>query len=120
MFQRYKLKRKMLYVIELLKEYFKNKDTEVYSALCNAKRTDIKVWGKGCANRNGGDEISLICTDTENTICIDFDGELGTVKKVITKDPYNIINVEDFHEKIGLDGLTYCTLDMIIDYLTRQ
>lgn len=121
MFRRYKIKKKMLYIIELLKDYFKDRDAEVYSALCNAKWSDIKVMKKKYSTyrNNGGDEANLICTDKENTICIDFDSGLGLVEKVDTRDIENLVRVENFHDLIGLDNYTYCTLAMIINYLTK-
>lgn len=113
MFRRYKLKKKMLYAVELLKVYFKDKDIDVYSALCNVKKSNIHINKKEYVKNKVTDEVDLICQNKEKSVCVDF--QEGFVYKVYDKE---MIKVESFHELIGLDNSTMCTLDMVIEYLT--
>lgn len=118
MFRRYKLKKKMLRDIKLLRVYFINKDIDVYFALCNVKMSDILINKKKYVKKKITDEVDLIWQNKEKTVCVDFHD--GFVYKVLQNNKEKMIEVENFRKLIGLDNNTMCTLDMVVDYLKSR
>ena len=118
MLRRYKLKKKMLCAIKLLRVYFISKDMDVYSALCNVKMSNILINKKKYVKKKITGEVDLICQNKEKTVCVDFHD--GFVYKVLQHNKEEMIEVENFRELIGLDNNTMCTLDMVIDYLRSR
>jgi hypothetical protein len=117
MFRRYKIRKKAKILIELLKEYFRDKDKDVYNALCNCKRRNIIIAKKEYVDKCICNDFDIIVADKNNTVVIDSCS--GRFIKIYSKEPIEVIDVVNFHELLGLDNNTMCAWDMVIDYLTK-
>ena len=117
MLRRYKIRKKAKIAIELLKEYFKDRDEEIYCALCNCKRRDIIIAKKEYVDNYVCDEFDFVVMDKQQKVIASSFG--SRIEKIYANNPIELINVVNFHELLELDNYTMCTWDMIIDYLKK-
>ena len=117
MFRKYKIRRKARKVIKLLKEYFKDRDYDVYSALCNCKRRDVSISDEKSIYIGACNDFEFIVNDADDKVVIE--SWCGNIYKVYVNDR-SVTKVTDFHKLLNLNESTMCTWDMIIDYLLKE
>ena len=116
MFRVLKIRKKAKIVIELLKEYFKDRDEDLYRALCNYKTSDLMITDKEYVDKYICDEFDFVILDKDKKVILDsYNGSI--YKAYVGQPTVNYIQVVSFHELLKLDDHAMCTWDMIIDYL---